>query len=67
MLLKDFLIDHNADQVVLFAALARGRSGYRVPEVTDHLESNLWLAEHCGARVEVHNRQVSFEGIGRQR
>jgi hypothetical protein len=53
--------------VVLFAALARGRSGYRVPQVTDHLESNLWLAEHYGARVEVHNRQVRIKGIGLQR
>jgi RNA 3'-terminal phosphate cyclase (ATP) len=58
---------HLADQLVLFAALARGSSGYRVPQVTEHLQSNLWLAEHCGARVEVHDRQVSIEGIGLQR
>jgi len=53
--------------VVLFAALARGTSGYRVPEVTDHLKSNLWLAEHCGASVQVHDRQMRIEGIGLQR
>jgi RNA 3'-terminal phosphate cyclase (ATP) len=58
---------HLTDQVVLFAALARGSSGYRVPQVTDHLESNLWLAEHCGARVQVYDRQVRIEGIGLQR
>jgi RNA 3'-terminal phosphate cyclase (ATP) len=58
---------HLTDQVMLFAALARGTSGYRVPQVTDHLESNLWLAEHCGAGVQVHDRQVRIEGIGLQR
>ena len=52
---------------MLFAALARGTSGYRVPEVTDHLKSNLWLAEHCGASVQVHDRQMRIEGIGLQR
>ena len=58
---------HLTDQLVLFAALARGRLGYRVLQVTDHLESNHWLAEHCGARVQVHDQQVHIEGIGLQR
>ena len=44
-----------------------GTSGYRVLQVTDPLESNLWLAEHCGTTVQVHDRQVSIEGIGLQR
>ena len=58
---------HMTDQVVLFAALARGTSGYRVPHLTAHLESNLWLAEYFGARVYVHDRQVTVEGIGLRR
>src|SRR5688572_10081227 len=40
---------HLADQLVLFAALAHGRSTYTVPEVTDHVLSNLWLVRQFGA------------------
>ena len=36
---------HLADQLILYAALAEGKSRYLVPAVTDHVESNLWLVE----------------------
>jgi RNA 3'-terminal phosphate cyclase (ATP) len=58
---------HLADQLVLFAALARGTSRYRVPRPTDHVESNLWLAEQFGARVAYQERDVVIEGMGFQR
>jgi len=32
-----------ADQLVIYAAFAPGTSCYRVPRLTDHLETNLWL------------------------
>jgi len=51
---------------MLFAALAQGPSRYLIPRHTDHLESNLWLAEQFGARVQAHARQVIIEGVGFQ-
>jgi len=42
---------HLADMLVPYVALARGASSFFVREVTDHLESNIWLAtEILGAR-----------------
>jgi len=35
---------HLADMLVPYVALARGESSFFVREVTDHLESNMWLA-----------------------
>jgi RNA 3'-terminal phosphate cyclase (ATP) len=55
---------HLADQLVLFAALAQGTTTYLVPRRTEHLDSNLWLAEQFGARVECITQQVTIEGLG---
>jgi len=35
---------HLADQITVFAALADGVSEFVLPAMTDHVESNLWLA-----------------------
>lgn len=57
-----------ADQLVLYAALAKGTSRYRVPMVTEHLETNLWLvASLLGAQVSLQERTVTVEGIGYER
>jgi RNA 3'-terminal phosphate cyclase (ATP) len=56
---------HLADQLVLFAALARGRSTYTVPEVTDHVLSNLWLVRQFGATAAVTDAVVAVDGIAR--
>lgn len=54
-----------ADQLILFAALARGQSRYIVPCMTDHIESNLWLIEKIlGAGTEVKENLISIDGIG---
>jgi RNA 3'-terminal phosphate cyclase (ATP) len=55
---------HTADQLVLFTALASGISRYRVPCQSDHLQSNLWLAERFGARASVEGGQVTITGLG---
>jgi RNA 3'-terminal phosphate cyclase (ATP) len=55
---------HGADQVVLFAALASGTSRYLIPRRTEHLESNLWLAEQFGAGGECQGREVKIAGLG---
>ena len=58
---------HAADQLVLFAALAAGATRYTAPALTDHLQTNLWLAEQFGARLRRAGRQVEVEGIALRR
>ena len=56
---------HAADQLILFAALAEGNSWYRVPMVTDHVESNLWLVERIlGARSHFEGPILNIQGVG---
>jgi RNA 3'-terminal phosphate cyclase (ATP) len=55
---------HLADQLVLFCALARGRSSYIVPRASAHVESNLWLVAQFGARAAVDARSVEIDGVG---
>lgn len=55
---------HLVDQLVLFCALAHGRSSYVVPRTSAHLESNLWLVGQFGAQVAVDARRVQIHGIG---
>lgn len=55
---------HAADQLVLFAALAPGRTCYVAPALTEHVETNLWLAEQFGARVRGKGRRLEVEGVG---
>jgi RNA 3'-terminal phosphate cyclase (ATP) len=58
---------HAADQLLPFAALAAGRSSFVAPAVTDHVESNLWLAAQFGARVRNVERRLEVDGIGFRR
>lgn len=58
---------HVTDQLVLFAALAKGTSHYLVPRRSEHLDSNLWLTEQFGARGECRGQEVIIEGLGFQR
>jgi len=54
-----------ADQLIFYAALADGVSEYRIPRLTEHVETNLWLVETMlGARTEVNNNLVKIQGIG---
>jgi len=56
---------HLADQLVLFAALASGESRYRIPMVTDHVATNLWLVEALlGAKTNLDDRWLSIGGVG---
>lgn len=55
---------HLADQLVLFAALARGTTRYLVPAESEHLRTNLWLAERFGARTRRTGALVEIEGLG---
>jgi len=54
-----------ADQLIFYAALADGVSEYRVPRLTEHVETNLWLVETIlGAKTEVNENLVKIQGIG---
>jgi RNA 3'-terminal phosphate cyclase (ATP) len=56
---------HLADQLILFAALARGQTRYSFPRLTDHIESNLWLVEKIlGAKTQKEKNFIQVEGIG---
>ena len=55
---------HLADQLVLFAALAEGRSQWTVPRVSEHVDSNVWLVGHFGARARCEGNRVVVEGLG---
>jgi RNA 3'-terminal phosphate cyclase (ATP) len=56
---------HLADQLILFAALAAGETRYRIPMLTDHVESNLWLVETMlGVRTAREGNVIAVGGIG---
>jgi len=43
-----------ADQLIPYAGLAKGTTEYLLPELTEHVESNLWLIETLlGASYEI--------------
>jgi len=45
---------HAADQLLIFTALAEGRSTYRAPAITGHVQSAAWLASlFLGAEVDL--------------
>lgn len=52
-----------ADQLILFAALARGRSRFKIPRVTEHVVTNLWLVEQIlGAKASLEHNWIEIEG-----
>ncbi len=56
---------HLADQLILFAALAEGSTQYRIPMMTDHIQSNLWLVgEILGVKSEQAGNLLTIHGIG---
>jgi RNA 3'-terminal phosphate cyclase (ATP) len=58
---------HAADQVIPFAALAAGESCFRIPEETEHIASNAWLAAmFVGVEVKIQEQVMTIPGIGYQ-
>lgn len=52
-----------SDQLVVFAALAKGETIYRAPFVSEHLQTNLSLIEEIyGAKVAISDNFVSIKG-----
>ena len=53
-----------ADQLIPYAALAEGESEYLLPEMTGHVESNLWLIETLlGASYRRDGLRLKIQGI----
>jgi RNA 3'-terminal phosphate cyclase (ATP) len=56
---------HLADQMVVFAALAAGTSTFRIPRVTDHVHTNIWLVETIlGAQARLEGERLHIQGVG---
>ena len=56
-----------SDQIIPFAALAAGESRFRIPRITEHIESSAWLCrEILGAEVKVEGHELLVRGIGFQ-
>jgi RNA 3'-terminal phosphate cyclase (ATP) len=57
-----------ADQLIPFCALADGTSEYLIPQVTQHIETRLWLVkEILGAKTQINGNRLIIRGIGFQR
>ncbi|MBI5699041.1 RNA 3'-phosphate cyclase [Candidatus Saganbacteria bacterium] len=56
---------HLADQLMIYAALAKGKSTLKVQEITKHLETNRLVIEQLlPVKFEIAGDLVSVEGIG---
>jgi RNA 3'-terminal phosphate cyclase (ATP) len=54
-----------SDQIIPFAALASGQSRFRIPRVTEHVESSAWLSrEFLGAEVKAEDHELIVKGVG---
>lgn len=52
-----------ADQLILYATLADGESEYIIPRMSDHIDSNIWLAEKLlGARISLKGKSLKIKG-----
>jgi RNA 3'-terminal phosphate cyclase (ATP) len=53
-----------ADQLIIYAALAKGTTEYIIPHLTEHVDTNLWLVEKLGAKTRLEGNIVHIEGLG---
>lgn len=57
-----------ADQILPFAALAEGESRFRIPQLTEQIDTGAWPAEvFLGAKVEIDDRMIAIAGQPVQR
>jgi RNA 3'-terminal phosphate cyclase (ATP) len=55
-----------ADQIIPFAALAKGNSRFLIPCVTDHVQTSAWLVQvFLGAETKLDDHGLRIAGIGR--
>lgn len=52
-----------ADQIIPFAALAKGESRFIIPTITDHVLTSAWLAEtFLDAHVQIDGQRLAIQG-----
>jgi RNA 3'-terminal phosphate cyclase len=52
-----------ADQIIPFAALAKGESRFIVPQVTDHVQTSAWLANlFLGTKIHTEDLSMTIQG-----
>jgi len=52
-----------ADQIIPFAALAKGESRLIIPQVTDHVQTSAWLANlFLGTKVHTEDLSMTIQG-----
>ena len=52
-----------ADQLIIYAALARGTTEYFIPRRSEHIDTNLWLVEKFGAITRIEGNSLHVEGL----
>lgn len=63
---KDTLDKYMADQILLFLALADGKSEVIVEKITEHVETNIRVIKQMlNTEIDVEDKKISVEGIGR--
>lgn len=56
---------YTGDQIIPFAALASGESLFRIPRLSDHIQSSAWLSEKfLGAKISIAGNELAVKGIG---
>lgn len=54
-----------SDQIIPWTALAAGVSRFRIPRVSEHIESSAWLShEFLGANVRTDGHELTATGVG---
>ena len=54
-----------SDQIIPLAALAAGESRFRIPRLSEHIQSNAWLSrEFLGAEVKIDGQDLIVRGVG---
>lgn len=54
-----------SDQIIPWAALAAGESKFRIPRLSEHIESNAWLSrELLGAEIKIEGHEMVIQGVG---
>jgi RNA 3'-terminal phosphate cyclase (ATP) len=53
-----------ADQLIIYAGLAKGVTKYSVPRITEHVETNLWLIEEfLGVGTRIDGNFLEIKGV----
>lgn len=56
---------YTADQLIIYAALAKGESEFIIPRITEHVDSNVWLVEKIlGLKIDLHKNHLKITGSG---